>query len=61
LAQLAEALANVHFVPQALQLLTSVFRLTSQPLAVAVSQLPKPAAHAPIVHALLEQLAAALA
>jgi hypothetical protein len=47
-------------VPQALQLLTSVLRLTSQPLAGAASQLPKPAVQVPIVHKLLTQLAAAL-
>src|ERR1700690_681642 len=60
LLQVADALANVHLVPQALQLLTSVLRLTSQPLAVEASQFPKPAVQAPIVHALLTQLAAAL-
>src|ERR1700687_4442382 len=60
LLQVADALANVHLVPQALQLLTSVLRLTSQPLAAEPSQLPEAAVHAPIVHVLLTQLAAAL-
>lgn len=60
LLQVAAALANVHLVLQALQLLTSVFRLTSQPFVAMVSQLAKPAVHAPIVHVLLTQLAAAL-
>jgi len=61
LLQVAAALANVHLVPQALQLLTSVLRLTSQPLVALPSQLPEPAVHAPIVQVLLTQLAAALA
>jgi hypothetical protein len=61
LPQVADALANVHFVPQALQLFASVLRLTSQPLAAEPSQLPEPAVHAPIVQVLLTQLAAALA
>ena len=61
LLQVADALANVHLVPQALQLLTSVFRLTSQPLVGEASQLPKPAEQAPMVQTLLTQLAAALA
>lgn len=61
LLQVADALANVHLVPQVLQLLTSVLRLTSQPLAAEPSQLPKPAVQAPNVHVLLTQLAAALA
>ena len=60
LLQVAAAFANVHLVPQALQLLTSVFKLTSQPLVAEPSQLPEPAVQAPIVQALLTQLAAAL-
>jgi len=61
LLQVAAALANAHLVPQALQLLTSVLRLTSQPLVLfGASQFPKPAVHAPIVQVLLTQLAAAL-
>ena len=49
LLHVAAAFANEHLVLHALQLLTSVFRLTSQPLAEDASQFPKPAVHAPMV------------
>jgi hypothetical protein len=50
-----------HLVPQALQLLMSVLRLTSQPLLGRPSQSAKPALQAPMAQAPLLQVAAALA
>jgi hypothetical protein len=40
LTQLAPALANTQWLPQAPQLFTSVFKLASQPLVARPSQLP---------------------
>src|SRR5436305_390554 len=47
--------------PQAPQFLASVWRLASQPLALTLSQLPKPPLHAPSLHTPLVQLVLALA
>jgi hypothetical protein len=53
--------AGEHFVPQALQLLTSVLRLISQPLPGRPSQSLKPALQAPITQAPFEHVPVALA
>jgi hypothetical protein len=59
-AQVAAALARVHAVPHAPQLVSEL-REVSQPFVALASQLPKPASHAPRAQAPVAQLAAAFA